>query len=337
MYQCTGHKSTSKDKKILGRLYYKGIEAKKMSSLPFVSVITPVYNGEKTIAKCIESLLNQDYPKDKYEVIVVDNGSTDNASTVIKEFVHKSTSAQEHQRKICYIHEPVRGSYKARNTGIKQASGEMLAFMDADCIADKYWLKNGVEGFSDDNVGCVAGTIKSCDPANYVEEYLSEREILSQQEKTDNMPLSYAKTANAFYRRDVFERIGLFEEKWVSGGDADLSWRMQLETDCKIKFITNALVLHKHRSSLKAMFRQCVKWGVGYSLLSRKYRDRMPKRTFKQNIWIFLRFLSIPLRLLPFYFSDKDKIAKERRKKYLDYIAFVGWEIGKITGLVHKV
>ena len=328
-----------------------------MSNLPFVSVIVPVYNGEKTITICIDSLLSQDYPKERYEIIVVDNGSTDNIRKTI-EWVSVSgdrlsantniNTQTEHPASpagrrtpntvdLRYIYEPVRGSYKARNTGIKQAKGETLAFTDADCVVEKNWLKKGLEGFFDNNIGCVAGTIKSYDPANYVEEYLSQREMLSQQEKPDNMPFPYAKTANAFYRREVFDRIGLFEERWVSGGDADLSWRMQAETDYKIKFITSAVVLHKHRASLNTMFKQCFKWGIGYSLLSRKYRDRMPKRTFKQNVWILMRLFFIQMRLLPFYCLNKDKIPKANRNRYLDYIAFTGWEMGKITGLVHKV
>ena len=101
-----------------------------MNNQPFISIIVPVYNGENIIGACLKSLLAQDYPKDKYEVIAVDNNSKDKTADIIKEYsVH-------------YLFESkVQGSYAARNTGVRHAKGEILAFTDADCVADKGWLK----------------------------------------------------------------------------------------------------------------------------------------------------------------------------------------------------
>ena len=133
----------------------------------FISVIIPVYNGERTIGACVESLLAQDYPKDKYEVIIVDNNSKDKTAGIIKEY------------SVQYLFEGrIQSSYAARNAAIKAAKGEILAFTDADCAADKEWLKNGIAEFIDNKIGCVAGGIKGCEPVNYIEEYLIKREIL---------------------------------------------------------------------------------------------------------------------------------------------------------------
>ena len=87
------------------------VEEIKMN-YPFVSVILPVYNGERYIKKCLESLMNQSYPKDKYEVIVIDNGSSDSTVEILKTI----TNSQ-----IQVLYESKRGSYAARNTGVSHS------------------------------------------------------------------------------------------------------------------------------------------------------------------------------------------------------------------------
>jgi len=292
-------------------------------NLPFVSIIVPVYNAEKTIEKCIKSLLNQIYPKNKYEIIIVDNNSNDKTIEIIKKYLVKILKKTK-----------IQSSYAARNKGIKNAKGEILAFTDADCIADKNWLKNGIKGFANKNVGCVAGEIKSSNPENYIEEYLADKKELSQLKISNEFPLPYPKTANAFYKKEVFDKIGLFEEKWISGGDADLAWRMQLETNYKIKFAPNSIVYHKHRSTIKSMFGQCIKWGIGSSLLQKKYPNKIKKRTLKQNIWTYCRLVFITPSILLFLMSNKEKTPKNKIKKYLNLISWAGWEIGKKIGYI---
>ena len=296
-----------------------------MNNQPFISIIVPVYNGENIIGACLKSLLAQDYPKDKYEVIAVDNNSKDKTADIIKEYsVH-------------YLFESkVQGSYAARNTGVRHAKGEILAFTDADCVADKGWLKKGIMGFVGGKIGCVAGSIKGYEPANYIEEYLIKREILSHKKESSGTVLPYAKTANAFYRKEVFDKIGLFEERWASGGDADLSWRMQLKTDYKILFKPDTVIFHKHRSTLCSLFQQCSTWGIGSTLLYKKYPDLMPKRTWRQTLWIIWRLLYVNIALLSFYAADKEKMDEAKRKRYLDYFTFFGWEWGKVVGSIRN-
>ena len=93
---------------------------------PFVSVIVPVLNSEKTIERCITSLLDQDYPMDKYEIIFVDNGSTDHTLKILNNF----------NKNIKILKEPIESSYRARNKGIMNTKGDIIAFTDSDCVAD---------------------------------------------------------------------------------------------------------------------------------------------------------------------------------------------------------
>jgi cellulose synthase/poly-beta-1,6-N-acetylglucosamine synthase-like glycosyltransferase len=294
------------------------------NNLPIVSVIIPVYNGEKTIRKCIETVLDQDYPKNKYEVLVIDNNSNDSSAEVIKKYPVK------------YLFENIKSSYAARNKGIKNAKGNIFAFIDADCVADKKWLKIGIQGFESENIGCVAGEIKGYKPENYIEQYLTDKKELSQEKTLNDSFLPYPKTANTFYLKKISEKIGLFEEKWESAGDADLAWRMQLETDFKINFVKDAIVYHRHRSTVWSMFKQCLKWGIGSVLLYKKYRNKMPNRTVKQVFWILNRLFYAVVKSLMFVILNKEKLQKDERSKYLDLISFAGWEVGRIIGSVRN-
>ena len=115
-------------------------------NLPFASVIVPVYNGESMIAECIESLLSQDYPKDKYEIIVVDNNSNDHTPDIVKKYPVKYTMETR-----------IQSSYAARNTGVKYAEGEALIFFDADQIATQNWLKNLMQEWTQKQYGAFGG------------------------------------------------------------------------------------------------------------------------------------------------------------------------------------
>ncbi len=294
-------------------------------NLPFVSVVVPLYNNEATIRECLQSLLKQDYAKQRYEVIVVDNNSKDRSTEIINEFPVKYAEERK-----------VRSSYAARNKGINHAKGNIIAFIDADCIADDEWLRKGVEAIlGGGDIGCVAGKVSAYRPLTYVERYLYRKDIFAQKkEGSPEFPFPYAKTGNVFYKKEVFAKIGLFEERWISAGDADLSWRMQLETDFKIKFSDEAVVFHKHRSTLQTMFLQSMKYGIGFSLLCKKYRNKIPSRKPKEVLWVFFRLFYCFMSAVIFYFCNKENMPEEKRDVYLDLISFMGWEIGRIIGSV---
>jgi cellulose synthase/poly-beta-1,6-N-acetylglucosamine synthase-like glycosyltransferase len=296
--------------------------------LPFVSVIVPVYNGERHIGNCIKSLLSLNYPSSQMEIIIVDNKSKDSTYRIIQEFPV-----------ISLIEDKIQSSYAARNTGLKRSRGEIIAFTDSDCIADKDWIIKAVEQFQDENIGCVAGRIEGYSPSNYIEEYLVKNRDLSQDHSLKHRFLPYPMTANAIYRRKVFDSIGLFEANWISGGDADIAWRMLLHSDYRLVYCIDSLIYHNHRSTLKGFFKQRVTWSYGQVLLHKKYKAhyRNGKEDLAKEIYhdYFLFFRSVIIKMLSMsYYRLILRDKKAFQERMLTMIDTVARRFGRIKGSI---
>ncbi|MBJ6751579.1 glycosyltransferase [Geomonas anaerohicana] len=232
------------------------------TALPSVSVVVPVFNAAETLRLCLDSLVRLDYPKELLEIILVDNGSSD-ASVEI-------ASAYD----IVILEETtIRGSYAARNKGIRAAKGDLIAFTDADCIVTPAWLKELVRHWEDQGVGCFAGEIEAYAPETVIEKFSDRAGILRQGGTLACPYLPYTQTANSAYRKSVFDAIGLFAPEMTSGGDADIAWRMQKQMGLRILFVPEALVYHKHRTSLDNLYGQFAKYEFGKRSWKKYYPD----------------------------------------------------------------
>jgi len=232
-----------------------------------VSVVVPAYNAEDTISMCIESLLAQDFPKDDFEIIIVDNNSTDRTAEIIKNYP------------VRYVAEKRKGASAARNAGIDAARGRLIALIDSDCIAGGRWLTEGVKPFKKEETGCVSGRVVSYEPSNMWERIISERdEYAIPPDYWGWQP--YAITANAFFRKEVFERVGKFDTifRQPSAEDKDLCWRMLKKTNFVIEQRPSAIVFHKHRSNLKSYFRQHLHYSMNDQILKKKYPEVFKRR-----------------------------------------------------------
>jgi glycosyltransferase involved in cell wall biosynthesis len=202
----------------------------------FVSVVIPVFNGENIIGTCIKSILKQSYPNEKYEIIIVDNGSTDTTREIIKRYPVKML-----------IEDSIRSSYGARNTGIKHANGDIIAFIDADCVAYPTWLEEGVrvllEQSGDLAGGNVEFTYRKKSPAEFYDS------ITNMQNKYEIKENNVAKTANLFVRSEVFKEIGLFPQTMSSGGDVAWTYKATSNSYMLI-YAENAVVKHPARGLL---------------------------------------------------------------------------------------
>lgn len=229
-----------------------------------VSVIVPVRN-EARVSDCIEALLYQDY--DDFEIIVVENDSRELLKDTIKKYPVK------------YVCDPIIGSYHARNTGISLAENEIVAFTDADCVADKTWLKNLVSGFDDASIGGIGG--KNINKIEQNKVVQSQRNI----QLSDGLshlshiyPAPYAPTCNVAYRLCVLEELQGFDTDFTSGGDVDISWRMSL-LGYKMGYSSSAIVFFGCRTTVLDYYRQYYHYGKGHTLLFKKYKQYSKRMT----------------------------------------------------------
>jgi cellulose synthase/poly-beta-1,6-N-acetylglucosamine synthase-like glycosyltransferase len=232
--------------------------ARTPTTKPFISVVIPVRDGESTIGECIDAILATDYPEDRREILVVDNGSTDATAAVIR------------SRPVRYLHEERPGVSNARNRGISESGGEILAFVDADCIVEPQWLTEIASAFQDPDVGCVAGDLKHMPPRTAAERQVVR--MLGDWQRfafTSNPP--YAITANASYRRDVLERIGGFDPQMTRAQDVELGLRFHERSGRRLGYAERATVRHRNRTTQLGFFRQQLGWAYGAGLVGAKF------------------------------------------------------------------
>ena len=214
-----------------------------------MSVVVSVRNGEPFVAACLESLLAQDYPKDRHEIFVVDNGSTDGTVQALKHYDVKVLSKPA----------PF-GCGAARNAGIQQSRGDLIAITDIDCVPDRQWLRCLAEGWEEAAYGGFVGTISILPTENPIEQWMAQ--FYDQAENLKHSPFAIAQTANVAYRRQVFERIGGFDENLPWWADVEFAWRMQSQTAYRYQWNPRAVIYHRNRATLGEVAQKF--YGRGY-------------------------------------------------------------------------
>jgi len=242
---------------------YADVPLAPRSALPSVSVIVCTHNGASRIEDCLTALAALDYPR--YEVVVVDDGSSDGTAELAEEFDVK------------LIRTANRGLSCARNTGIAASSGEIVAFCDDDCRPDPHWLlylasalvTSSHAGVGGPNIppedGLVAESVGHA-PGGPMHVLVSDYEA-------EHIP-----GCNMAFRRSVLDRVGGFDPQFhVAGDDVDLCWRIQ-NAGGTLGFSPGALVWHRARRSVRAYLRQQVGYGRAEALLERKWPERYNDR-----------------------------------------------------------
>lgn len=247
------------------------------SKKPFVSVIVPVYNGALTIEKNIQTLLDQDYPRESYEIIIVDNGSTDSTFEVIKKY--PVIALQENRKQ---------NSYAARNKGAMHAKGSILAFTDTDCLPQKDWISQIVTCFEKNQADVVAGSIQFIFSKNPTPAELTDS-IVNLDNKA-GIKKGLGKTANLCITKECFDAVGSFSEERTSGGDGQWTSRA-LRLNKKLVFAEQAVVWHEARD-FKGLVKKHLRVGQG-SIGVWKSQNR-------SIFWMIARFfaLFIPLSII---------------------------------------
>ncbi len=185
-------------------------------STPQISVIVPFFNSEPYLAACIESLLSQDFEA-PYEVLLVNNNSTDGSGAI----------AERYRGRLHLLEESVPGAYAARNTGLRQAQAPVIAFTDADCVADPGWLRAIHKGMEDPGVAILLGHCRYPDEASSMLRLLGAYEnaktayVLGHCARAHH----FGYTNNMAFRAAVFEELGPFRE-WKRAADSEMVHRL---------------------------------------------------------------------------------------------------------------
>jgi glycosyltransferase involved in cell wall biosynthesis len=270
----------------------------------FVSVIIPVYHDLEYLKRCLNALKNQTYPRSLREVIVVNNDPAEDIESHIAQ--------SDNVRVICESH---RGSYAARNKGISNAKGTILAFTDSDCVPLEDWIEKGVQTLlSQPNIGLVAGKIRVVvrDPENPTAIELYEK-IAAFPQKFYVEKQRYGATANLFTFKDVIEKVGCFNGRLLSSGDFDWGNRV-FAAGYKQLFAEDACVLHPARRT----FRQKLKKKI--RIIRGRYELGVLEFSFRR----FAKRLVLPVtRAKEIIFENKyENKLKGRKQKFKLVLAF---------------
>ncbi len=204
-----------------------------------VSVIIPAYNAEKTIRKCLEPLMSQDYAEE-YEVIVVDDGSTDSTPHMVSEF-----------NKVRLIKQENAGPAAARNKGAAEAEGEILLFTDADCVPEHNWISEMLKPFNENKeVFGVKGRYKTNQKeivARFVQlEYEDKYSYMLKDKYID-----FIDTYSGGFKKAVFLEMKGYDTEFpvACAEDVELSYRLS-NRGYKMVFNPDAIVYHTHPNRL---------------------------------------------------------------------------------------
>jgi cellulose synthase/poly-beta-1,6-N-acetylglucosamine synthase-like glycosyltransferase len=226
------------------------------------SVALPTYNSQKTIYDCLSSLMRQTFPRDRFEVIVGDNGSKDETLGIIARDFPSVT----------VIPETRRGSGYARNAAFSEARGEYICSIDSDCVADENWvasLVSALEGASP-KTACLGGQILPFRRETLVEHY-SDVWIQQQCLRDKTGKFRYAETPNAAFRKSVLSEVGLFDGE-QGFDDADLGIRIEM-AGYDLQYVPEAIVYHRNPASVKELFYHRKKYGRFGAKLANKWPE----------------------------------------------------------------
>jgi glycosyltransferase involved in cell wall biosynthesis len=228
-----------------------------------ISIIIPAYNAAETLPACLAALKAQTLAADEYEIIVIDDGSTDQTARIARRAgVRVASQANA-------------GAGAARNHGARLARGELLLFTDADCIPASDWAACLAASFTDPAIAGAKGVYRTCQPdmaARFVQlEYQDRYDRMQGSESID-----FVDTYSAAYRRDLFLAMGGFDTHYPGATveDQEFSFRLA-EAGHRLVFVPQAVVWHRHDRTVAEYARR--KYQIGYwkALVVRQHPDKL--------------------------------------------------------------
>jgi len=226
-----------------------------------ISVIVPFKNEECFIKQCIEALIDQEYDKDKYELIFINDGSMDQSEEIVRQY-----------EEIILLKGKWGNAFLARNEGLKIAKGRIFAFTDADCVVSKDWLNKICQSMQDSSVGIVLG--QRLFPSNssvglhYFQDYENAKMKYLIQRRLNKYYYGY--TNNMAVRTDVFEKIGLFNNLEIEGDTDFIHRSLACDELGNIVYNPDIIVTHLEISRVRHWLKKMETYGQYNARLSKK-------------------------------------------------------------------
>jgi len=307
-------------------------------SEPFISIIVPVYNSEKTIRKCIDSLLKIDYPN--YEILIIDDGCTDKTKDILYEY----------KNRIILIESQHVGPSACRNMAAKRSKGDFLAFTDADCLTDKNWLGELMRGFVSDKVVGVGGTqLSPQDETKFGKSVQAFFELtgflggyIKSRRSGEITKVPHNPSCNVMYRKNVFLEIGGFDEMLWPCEDVDLDYRLKRK-GFVFMYNPKAIVYHYRPHTFLELSKMMYRYGVTQGILTKRY-GFFRKIQFIPIISIFLLIFIIlnesflwllALSYLFILLKSKNLLTSVFVSAFIIFSVFL-WNSGLLIGLLKK-
>ena len=285
--------------------------------LPCVSIIVPCYNEEKTIGKTLMSLLNLNYPKNKLQIIVVNDGSTDSTANVLERFSRR--------KNIDIFHKKNEGKFTALNFGLTKTKGEFVGCLDADSFVEKDALKKIVIYFEDESVMSVVPSIIVHSPSNIIQfiqrvEYqwgIFLRKTLSYVGSLYAAPGPFS-----IFRSSVFQKIGNYTDGHTTE-DLEIALRMQ-KHHYRILNAHNAFVHTVAPSTLKKLYKQRLRWTYGFLKNVLDYRELFFRKEYGHLGFIILPMATVTIFTTLYYISAVIWAAGREMIEHITRIQTVG-------------
>lgn len=212
---------------------------------PVISIVIPARDAAATLGPLLAALSPQVRNRPEVEVVVVNSGSRD------------ATPDLARRAGVRVVPEAGTGPAGARNAGLSAVRGDLVVFLDSDCIPRDDWLALLTEPMlADPGLGALGGHVAAAKSDNLVSRHATRMKHVSQEVAFGDLYLPYLITANCCYRRGLLDALGGFDAQLANGEDADLAWRAQKEHGARIEYTPDAVVEHVHRTTLGGLWRQ---------------------------------------------------------------------------------
>ncbi|MCH8150613.1 MAG: glycosyltransferase [Planctomycetes bacterium] len=246
------------------------VERGRNVDLPAVSVVAIGRNEGQRLVACLESIKASDYPAERLELIYVDTNSTDESCS----------AAERLGAKVIRIQPEFPSAAAARNAGLREATHDLVHFLDGDTVLDAFWLRKAVETMRDPTIVCVFGRREEMAPTATVYNFWTHHDWYVSPGSTG------ACGGDALFRREALETVGGYDAGLIAGEERDLCFRLLRDSDVSIIRLDEPMTMHDiHMTRFSQYWKRCFRSGYAYAQVASRYKGlRAWRRTCYRNV-----------------------------------------------------